>query len=138
MGARGAALIVLDSSYAMALVMPDEVQPSSMNTVLGDELAAPFIWPLEIASAMRMSIRRGRLTADDSEALFKRIGSLRVEVLGPPHALPQRHFEAAQEHELTPYDTTYITMALQFSAALATRDRGLAAAAARIGIPIYS
>ncbi|MCM0609189.1 MAG: type II toxin-antitoxin system VapC family toxin [Ideonella sp. WA131b] len=138
MGARGPALIVLDSSYAMALVMPDEVQPPSMATVLADELTAPFIWPLEIASAMRMNLRRGRLTPDDSEALFKRIASLRVEVMGPPHALPQRHVDAAQEHELTPYDTTYITMALQFSAALATRDRALAAAAARIGIPTYS
>jgi predicted nucleic acid-binding protein len=137
-GARGPALIVLDSSYAMALVMPDEVQPPSMATVLADELTAPFIWPLEIASAMRMNLRRGRLTPDDSEALFKRIASLRVEVMGPPHALPQRHVDAAQEHELTPYDTTYITMALQFSAALATRDRALAAAAARIGIPTYS
>jgi predicted nucleic acid-binding protein len=131
-------LIVLDSSYAMALVMPDEVQPPSMATVLADELTAPFIWPLEIASAMRMNLRRGRLTPDDSEALFKRIANLRVEVMGPPHALPQRHVDAAQEHELTPYDTTYITMALQFSAALATRDRALAAAAARIGIPTYS
>jgi len=137
-GARGPALIVLDSSYAMALVMPDEVQPPSMATVLADELTAPFIWPLEIASAMRMNLRRGRLTPDDSEALFKRIANLRVEVMGPPHALPQRHVDAAQEHELTPYDTTYITMALQFSAALATRDRALAAAAARIGIPTYS
>jgi predicted nucleic acid-binding protein len=131
-------LIILDSSYAMALVMPDEVQPPSVGTVLADELAAPFIWPLEIASALRMNIRRGRLTADDSDALFKRIGSLRVEVLGPPHALAQRHFDAAQEHDLTPYDATYITMALQFSAALATRDRALAAAATRIGIPTYS
>ena len=138
MGARGPALIVLDSSYVMALVMPDEVQPPSMATVLADELTAPFIWPLEIASAMRMNLRRGRLTPDDSEALFKRIANLRVEVMGPPHALPQRHVDAAQEHELTPYDTTYITMALQFSAALATRDRALAAAAARIGIPTYS
>ena len=38
---------------------------------------------------------------------------------------------------VVPYDATYITMALQFSAALATRDRTLAAAAARIGITIH-
>ena len=138
MGARGPALIILDSSYAMALVMPDEARPASVATVLSDELAAPFIWPLEIASALHMNIRRGRLTTDDSEALFKRIASLSVEVLGPPHALPQRHFDAAQEHELTPYDASYITMAVQFSAALATRDRALAAAAARIGITTFS
>lgn len=137
MGARGAALIVLDSSYAMALVMPDEQQPASMVTVLGDDLAAPFIWPLEIACAMRMNLKRGRLTAQGADALFKRIASLRVDVISPAHDLAQRHFDTAQEHDLTPYDATYITMAAQFSAALATRDRALAAAAARLGIATY-
>jgi predicted nucleic acid-binding protein len=126
-------LIVLDSSYAMALVMPGEAQPASMATVLADDLAAPFIWPLEIASAMRLSLKRGRLTSDGVDALLKRIASLRVDVIGPLHTLPQRHLDAAQEHELTPYDATYITMAAQFSAALATRDRALAAAAAHLG-----
>jgi predicted nucleic acid-binding protein len=130
-------LIVLDSSYAMALVMPDEEQPASMATVLADDLTAPFIWPLEIASAMRMNLKRGRLTTDGADALFKRIASLRVDVIGPAHTLPQRHFDAAQEHELTPYDASYITMAQQFSAALATRDRALAAAAARLGISTF-
>ncbi len=138
MGARGAALIVLDYSYAMALVMPDEEQPPSMATVLTDELAAPFVWPLEIASAVRMNLKRGRLLAADVDALFRRIADLRVDVIGPSHTMAQRHFDAAQEHELTPYGATYITMAAQFSAALATRDRALAAAAARMGIPTYS
>ena len=130
-------MIVLDSSYAMALVMPDEQQPASMVTVLGDDLTAPFIWPLEIASAMRMNLRRGRLTMAGVDALFRRIVSLRVDVIGPAHALAQRHFDAAQEHDLTPYDATYLTMAAQLSAALATRDGALAAAAARMGIPTH-
>jgi predicted nucleic acid-binding protein len=137
MGARGAALIVLDSSYAMALVMPDEHRPASTDAVLLEELVAPFIWPLEIASAMRNNLRRGRLQSDGADALFKRLLSLKVDVMSPTHSLPQRHFDAAREHELTPYDATYITMALQFSAALATRDRALAAAAAAVGITIH-
>ena len=131
-------MIVVDSSYALALVMPDELRPASMQTVVEDDLAVPVIWPLEIANAIRMSLRRGRLTADRVEALFKRIAELRVDVIGPAHSLPQRYFDAAQEHDLTPYDATYITMAVQFSAALATRDRALATAAERLGIQTYS
>ena len=131
-------MIVLDSSFAMALVMPDEAQPPALAEavaeVLADELAAPFIWPLEIANAVRVNLRRGRLAPDEAPGLFERIASLRVDVIGAPHTVPQRHFDAAQEHGLTPYDALYLTMATQFSAALATRDRALAAAAARAGI----
>jgi predicted nucleic acid-binding protein len=138
MGAGGSALIVLDSSFALALVMPDEAQPVSMRTVLEDDLAAPFIWPLEIASALRTNVRRGRLTESAAEALFKRIANLKVDVIAPSHNVPQRHFEAAREHDLTPYDASYLTTAQQFTAALATRDQALAAAATRLGIAVHS
>lgn len=131
-------MIVLDSSFALALVMPDEAQPVSMRTVLEDDLAAPFIWPLEIASALRTNVRRGRLTESAAEALFKRIANLKVDVIAPSHNVPQRHFEAAREHDLTPYDASYLTTAQQFTAALATRDQALAAAATRLGIAVHS
>lgn len=131
-------MIVFDSSYALALVMPDEQQPASKAKVVEDDLAAPFIWPLEIASALRNNLRRGRLSSEGAEVLLQRIAGLRVDVVGPMHSHPQRYFDAAQEHDLTPYDATYITMALRFSAALATRDRGLANVAQRLGILIHS
>ncbi len=138
MGARGATLIVVDSSYALALAMPDEQQPASFPAVVEDDLAAPFIWPLEIASALRSNLRRKRLAPDGVEALLQQIAALRVDVVGPVHNHPQRYFDAAQEHDLTPYDATYIAMALRFSAALATCDRALATVAARLGIPVHS
>ena len=131
-------MIVLDSSYALALVMPDEQRPASMEAVVEDDLVAPFIWPLEIANALRTNLRRGRLSVDRIDALFQRIAGLRVDVVGPAHSHPQSYFDAAQVHDLTPYDATYITAAVRFSAALATRDRALAAVAERLGIPIYS
>jgi predicted nucleic acid-binding protein len=130
-------LIVVDSSYALALVMPDEEQPASVQRVVAEELAAPFIWPLEIANALRTNVRRGRLAGPDVEPLLQRIASLRVDVVGPAANHPLPLFDAAQEYDLTPYDATYITMAVRFSAGLATRDRALAAVAERLGIPIH-
>ena len=44
----------------------------------------PFVWPLEIASAMRMNLKRGWLTAQGADALFKRIASLRAALLKHP------------------------------------------------------
>ena len=131
-------MIVVDSSYALALVMPDEQRPTSMPTVVQDDMAAPFIWPLEIANALRSNIRRGRLLVNGVEALLQRIAGLQVDIVGPTHTHPQPYFDAAQEHDLTPYDATYIAMAVRFTAALATRDRAMAAAAERLGIQTYS
>lgn len=136
MGARGPALIVLDSSYALALVLPDEQRPGSVHAVLASRLAAPLIWPLEIANALRSNLRRRRLDDAGVEATLQRIAALQVDVVSPGHHHPRRFFfDAAQAHDLTPYDATYLVLALQLSAPLATRDAALVDAARRAGIP---
>ncbi len=130
-------MIVIDSSYALSLVMPDERRPSSMQQVLRDQLATPVIWPLEIANAMRSSLRRGRLVHRQVVGLFTELTELAVDVVAPGHSLPQRHFEAAQTHDLTPYDTMYLELALQWRCPLATCDAGLASAARRAGVEVH-
>lgn len=130
-------MIVVDSSYTLALVMPDERRPVSMKAVLADRLSAPTIWPLEIANALRTNLRRGRIEASQADELFARIAALQVDVATPPHAQPKRFFESAQMFELTPYDASYLDLARQLSAGLATKDANLAAAAQRAGIPVH-
>jgi predicted nucleic acid-binding protein len=130
-------VIVIDSSYALSLVMPDEQRPASMRQVVRDQLATSLIWPLEIANAMRSSLRRGRLVQRQVLGLFAQLAELEVDVVAPGHAVPQRHFEAAQLHELTPYDAMYLELALQWRCPLATRDAGLASAARRAGVAVH-
>ena len=62
-------MIILDCSYALALVMPDEVRPASVHKVIRERLAAPFIWPVEIANAMRNAVRRRRVLSHEATAL---------------------------------------------------------------------
>ena len=131
-------MIVIDSSYTLALVMPDETRPGSMGDVLKQRLAAPMIWPLEIASAMRSSLRRKRLREAQVDVLCARIAELDVDVISPMHGLPKKHFDAAQTHDLTPYDAMYLELALQWRSALATRDETLAAAAQRAGVSVFN
>jgi predicted nucleic acid-binding protein len=47
----------------------------------------------------------------------------------------ERVFDLAQAHRLSAYDATYLDLALQTGASLATFDRRLAAAADRAGVP---
>lgn len=130
-------MIVIDSSYTLALVMPDESRPASMGRVLEERLASPMIWPLELANALRTSLRRGRLNEDHVDGLCARIDELAVELVSTVQPQPRKHLEAAQAHDLTPYDALYLDLALQWRSGLATRDDALAAAAERAGVPVY-
>ncbi len=130
-------MIIIDSSYTLALVMPDEVRPASMPAVLNEQLAAPMIWPLELANALRNSLRRARLQDLQVDGLFRQIAAFDVDVVSPTHVLPKKHFDAARSHDLTPYDAMYLELALLWRSSLATRDTALAAAAERAGVPVH-
>ena len=62
-------MIVIDSSYTLALVMPDESRPASVDAVLAERLLAPTIWPLELAHALRNGLRSGRLREAQTDGL---------------------------------------------------------------------
>ena len=130
-------MIVLDSSYALALVMPDELRPESVPEVLKDRLVAPFIWPVEIANAMRTALRRGRLLETEVTGLCADVNEFDVEIVAPWLVGAQRYFEIAQTHDLTPYDALYLDLALQRRCALATRDDALIVAARRVGVAVF-
>ena len=131
-------MIVIDSSYTLALVMPDESRPASVDAVLAERLLAPTIWPLELANALRNSLRRGRVREAQTDGLCARIDDLAVEVLGNVSSQPRRHLDIARAHDLTPYDALYLDLALQRRAGLATCDGALAAAAARAGVAVFN
>ncbi|HEX7436743.1 MAG TPA: type II toxin-antitoxin system VapC family toxin [Caldimonas sp.] len=130
--------IVIDSSYALACMMPDERRPDSMDTVLGEVLLAPFIWPIEIASAMRNCVRLKRFDVAQAIALATHVTGLDARVAAPWHNEASRYLELALAHELTPYDAIYIDLCLSEHSALATCDRELSLVAARLGIRIHS
>ncbi len=130
--------IVIDSSFALACLMPNERRPDSMDAVLDAVLVAPFIWPIEIASAMRNGVRRRRFDEAQAGRLASLVTGLGPRVTEPWHNDPSRYLELALVHGLSPYDAIYIDLCLSTRNALATCDRDLSEAAARVGIPVHS
>lgn len=128
--------VVIDASYALACVMPDEARPKSMKGVLDSELIAPYTWPLEIANAMRSGVRRGRFERSEAAALCSHIEGLGVTFVGPVRNDPLRHFELSVAYGLTPYDALYLDLALAQRAGIATHDTELRAAAERLSVPV--
>lgn len=130
--------VVLDSSYALACIMPDERRPKTMDAVLGEVLLTPFIWPIEIASAMRSGLRRKRFNSAQATALAAHVAGLDARIVAPWHNQASRYLELALAHNLTPYDAIYIDLCLSERSALATCDQELAQAAARVGIRVHA
>jgi len=130
--------VVIDSSYAMALVLPDEQAPATAADVLASELIAPFLFPVEVANAALNSIRRKRYGTDEAQRVCDAIESLSVSVLPGPDVIPTQRLRQAQAFGLSVYDALYLDLALTQRATLATCDLALADAARRVGVQVLS
>ena len=129
-------MIVLDCSYTMAMVMPDEDRPRSLTLTEESRLFAPSIWVFEVANALRTAVRRGRLPAEQAATLSMRLEDYGVGIDGADITVHQRYI-AAQTHDLTAYDASYLDLALQRRFALATLDTRLATMARRLGLVVH-
>lgn len=129
-------MIVIDCSYALAMVMPDEQRPSSLRQIESARLLVPPIWPYEVANAFRSAVRRGRVTGDEISGVCARLEALQFELAtGHDTSVRQRYF-AAMAHGLTAYDAAYIELALQRRGPLATLDMALARVARQAGLDV--
>ena len=129
-------MIVLDCSYTLAMVMPDEARPQSLEAVIHARLFAPAIWPVEVANALRNGLRRGRLVDDEVQAVCARVEAFEVETLATSDLGVRQRYLAAHAHDLTAYDAAYLELAVQRRCALATLDNQVAAAARRAGVAV--
>ena len=120
---------VLDSSVALAWVLPDESNPSldRLCERLTDDMAiVPPVWPLEIGNVLQVAVKRGRLHAKDMGRLIKELRALPIEIDGTSI---ERSFEEtlalAKKYDLTTYDASYVELAQRRDVALATLDHKL-------------
>lgn len=126
----------MDCSYSLAMVLPDEQRPSSMAETSTTRLLVPSIWPYEVANALRGAVRRGRVTEGELPAVVSRIENFEIELSGQGDQSVRQRYLAAQLHDLTAYDASYVELAIQRRCALATLDTRLAAAARHVGLQV--
>jgi predicted nucleic acid-binding protein len=131
-------MLVLDSSYALALFMPDESRPGSVEAVLADRLIAPVLWPMELANAALSSVRRRRIDEQQAHAVCMAAEQLQVELFASKRLNAAEWLVFAQAHRLTSYDAAYLELALVQRCALATCDNLLADAARRAGVSVFN
>lgn len=120
---------VLDSSVALAWVLPDEANPTLdylCDRLTDDVALVPPVWPLEIGNVLLIAVKRGRLTAKDVSQLVTELRALPLEI---DAASTERALEdtlaLARKHDLTTYDASYLEIAKRRDMPLATLDTKL-------------
>ena len=131
---------VVDASVALAWHFEDEASEYAdrvLERLREDRAAAPSIWSLEVANALLVAERRGRL----SPAKVARAVELLLELPISIHDVAAELvlgavLDLARAHGLSAYDAVYLELAMREGLPLATQDEALRAATQRVGVPL--
>jgi predicted nucleic acid-binding protein len=134
---------VADASVAIGWVHPAQAttRTAAMLDAIADgaTLEVPALWPLEVANALIVLVRRRKLTEDERQAGVGWLRGLRVRL---DHETPGLAFarlsELAVTHRLSVYDAAYLELALRRGLILGCMDGPLRAAAARAGVRVWT
>jgi predicted nucleic acid-binding protein len=129
---------VLDSSVALAWLLPDESDPAidALADRLETEAAvAPAIWQLEVRNALLAAHGRGRLSEKDRARVLAIVADFPIEIE------PQLSgdtlasiVDLARRFALTTYDAAYLELAHRGGFALATLDARLIESCTKLGV----
>jgi len=134
---------VADASVSIGWVHPAQATPHSAALLdaigEGAVLEAPALWPLEVANALTVLVRRRKLTADERLAGLRWLGGLRVRLDHEMAALAfSRLSDLAMRHRLSVYNAAYLELAQRRKLALACTDGPLKQAAKQCGVSLVA
>jgi predicted nucleic acid-binding protein len=130
---------VLDASVVLAWMLPDEANPAAdavIGRLLEQRAQAPSLLGLEVANALLLAERRGRLARADHEALREAFGTLPIAFDGFGMDALHRSMALARTHRLTVYDAAYLELAIRRGFPLASFDAALREAAERESVAL--
>jgi predicted nucleic acid-binding protein len=105
----------------------------------GATLEVPALWPLEVANALLVLVRRRKLTEDERQAALGWLRGLRVRLDQDGASLAfSRLSELAAAHRLSVYDAAYLELAQRRTLELGCKDGPLRTAARHAGVRLWS
>ncbi len=136
------AAFVADASVAVGWVHPAQATPPTdamLDAIAGGAiLEVPALWPLEVANALTVLVRRRKLTEDERHT---GLGWLRALPLRVDHEMSSLAFsrlsELATTHHLSVYDAAYLELAQRRKLALGCNDGPLRKAATQCGVDVW-
>ena len=107
---------VADASVAVGWIHPGQAtrETDAMLNAIADRatLEVPALWPLEVANALLVLVRRRKLTEDERQTGLGWLRGLRVRFDQEMTSLAfSRLSELAAEYDLSVYDAAYLELA---------------------------
>jgi predicted nucleic acid-binding protein len=139
MDQRGTPLIVLDASITIAWLLNESgFSDRAFDELIANELVVvPAHWPVEVGNVLLTNFRRKRISSENISDALSDLQLLKIEV--EPPLRPERMFDLLRFAEacgLTFYDAAYVDLARERGIALATLDRAMEDAAAKVGVAL--
>ncbi len=136
------AAFVADASVAVAWVHPGQATAATERMLdaiaEGAAIEVPALWPLEVANALHVLVRRRKLTEADRQAAQRWLRALPLRVDHEMAALAFTTLSAlAAEYGLSVYDAAYLELAQRRQLTLGCKDGPLRKAAVRHGVAIW-
>ena len=133
---------VADASVAVGWVHPAQAttRTAAMLDALSDgaTLEVPALWPLEVANALVVLVRRRKLTEHERHTALGWLRGLPLRIDPEAASLAfSRLSELASAHQLSVYDATYLELAQRRQLALACQDGPLRQAAKQAGVTLW-
>jgi predicted nucleic acid-binding protein len=133
-------VLVIDASIALTWCFEDEVTEATeaIGTLVDSEGAVvPDLWRLEVANALLLAERRGRLKRSNMEQRLELLVALPITIDGDTASRAWTDtLLLARAERLTLYDAAYLELAIRRDVALATLDRDLRRAARKMGVVV--
>jgi predicted nucleic acid-binding protein len=134
---------VADASIAIGWI--HAAQATAETTALldavgnGAVLEVPALWPVEVANALTVLMRRKKLTRQERDIGLGWLSGLALRVDHEMATLAfSRLSELAATFDLSVYDAAYLELALRRKLILGCKDGPLRAAARRAGVRVWS
>ncbi len=130
---------VLDNSVTMAWCFADEANAYTRDIrrqLDENDALVPVVWPFEVANALLVAERRGRITEAQTGRFLEFLSTMPVTVDTDTDPSELQMVLVGREHGLTAYDACYLELAMRNGLPLATQDAQLRAAAGRAGVPV--
>ncbi len=110
---------------------------SVLRRLDGERAAVAHFWSVEVANALLMSEKRGRLSPERTSEAITAVNALNVAHEPVPDASRLNEIiELARSERLTVYDASYLAIAIRLRIAIASLDSDLCAAARRRALTV--
>ena len=132
--------LVLDSSVTLAWLHSNELtEPVRLvfDRVTSARAWVPSLWKLEVANALQMAVRRGRIDAAFRDASLADLALLNIAADPDTDSFAwSTTLQLAQAHQLTVYEASYLELAQRMALPLATLDKKLRQASHAAGVAL--